>query len=144
MHQKNEEEIVEQINQQTYILEEYKAFKIFQNPRAGELFLAPSFNPSKQRGESPSFLPVLNLPDKAELSVPGPPLVTVKYAALLPKDRASPHLFQKFQPVTLFLEGKGGPYQSATIKELSKTERMCTQMNVACKVSNYLISKTAP
>lgn len=142
LQQQNEKEMMEQIRQQTDILEkERKAFKTIERPRTGESFLAPSFHPSKQRVERPSSLLILNTPNKGEPNVLGPPFVTVKDAALLPKDSPSAHLSQKDRPVTLFFERKGSPYQSATTKELSKTDRMCTQMNVACKLSNNRISK---
>nr|XP_060475629.1 unconventional myosin-IXa [Panthera onca] len=141
LQQQNEKEMMEQIRQQTDILEkERKAFRTIEKPRTGELFLAPSFHPSKQRVERPSSLLILNTPNKEEPNVLGPPLVTVK-DAVLPKDSTSAHLSQKDRPVTLFFERKGGPYQSATTKELSRTDRMCTQMNVACKLSNNRVSK---
>ncbi|XP_044768048.1 unconventional myosin-IXa-like, partial [Neomonachus schauinslandi] len=142
LQQQNEKEMMEQIRQQTDILEkERKAFKTIEKPRTGESFLAPSFHPSEQRVERPSSLLILNTPNKEEPNVVGPPSVTVKDAALLPKDSPSAHLPQKDRPVTLFFERKGGPCQFATTKELSKTDRMCTQLNVASKVSNNRISK---
>nr|XP_045757669.1 unconventional myosin-IXa [Mirounga angustirostris] len=142
LQQQNEREMMEQIRQQTDILEkERKAFKTIEKPRTGESFLAPSFHPSEQRVERPSSLLILNTPNKEEPNVVGPPSVTVKDAALLPKDSPSAHLPQKDRPVTLFFERKGGPCQFATTKELSKTDRMCTQLNVASKVSNNRISK---
>uniref|UniRef100_A0A673U687 Unconventional myosin-IXa n=1 Tax=Suricata suricatta TaxID=37032 RepID=A0A673U687_SURSU len=142
LQQQNEKEMMEQIRQQTDILEkERKAFKTIEKPRTEESFLAPSFHPSKQRVERPSSLLILNTPNKEEPSLLGPPLVTVKDAALLPKDSTTAHLSQKDRPVTLFFDRKGGPYQSTTTKELSKTDRMGTQMNIACKLSNNRISK---
>ncbi|XP_038436793.1 LOW QUALITY PROTEIN: unconventional myosin-IXa isoform X7 [Canis lupus familiaris] len=142
LQQQNEKEMMEQIRKQTDILEkERKAFKTIEKPRTEESLLAPSFHPSKQRVERSSSLLILNTPNKEEPSVLGPPSVTVKDAALLSKDSPSAHLSQKDRPVTLFFERKGGPYQSATNKEFSKTDRMCTQLNVACKLSNNRISK---
>ncbi|CAK7302702.1 Unconventional myosin-IXa [Vulpes lagopus] len=142
LQQQNEKEMMEQIRKQTDILEkERKAFKTIEKPRTEESLLAPSFHPSKQRVERSSSLLILNTPNKEEPSVLGPPSVTVKDAALLSKDSPPAHLSQKDRPVTLFFERKGGPYQSATNKEFSKTDRMCTQLNVACKLSNNRISK---
>nr|XP_055175676.1 unconventional myosin-IXa isoform X5 [Nyctereutes procyonoides] len=142
LQQQNEKEMMEQIRKQTDILEkERKAFKTIEKPRTEESLLAPSFHPSKQRVERSSSLLILNTPNKEEPSVLGPPSVTVKDAALLSKDSPSAHLSQKDRPVTLFFERKGGPYQSATNKEFSKTDRMCTQLNVACKLSKNRISK---
>uniref|UniRef100_A0A8I3S6R5 Myosin IXA n=2 Tax=Canis lupus familiaris TaxID=9615 RepID=A0A8I3S6R5_CANLF len=142
LQQQNEKEMMEQIRKQTDILEkERKAFKTIEKPRTEESLLAPSFHPSKQRVERSSSLLILNTPNKEEPSVLGPPSVTVKDAALLSKDSPAAHLSQKDRPVTLFFERKGGPYQSATNKEFSKTDRMCTQLNVACKLSNNRISK---
>uniref|UniRef100_A0A452TW89 Unconventional myosin-IXa n=1 Tax=Ursus maritimus TaxID=29073 RepID=A0A452TW89_URSMA len=142
LQQQNEKEMMEQIRQQTDILEkERKAFKTIEKPRTGESFLAPSFHPSEQRVERPSSLLILNTPNKEEPNVVGPPSVTVKDVALRPRDSPSAHLPRKDRPVTLFFERKGGPCQSATTKELSKTDRMCTQLNVACKLSNNRISK---
>uniref|UniRef100_G1LI00 Unconventional myosin-IXa n=1 Tax=Ailuropoda melanoleuca TaxID=9646 RepID=G1LI00_AILME len=141
LQQQNEKEMMEQIRQQTDILEkERKAFKTIEKPRTGESFLAPSFHPSDQRAGRPSSLLILNTPNNEEPNVVGPPSVTVKDVALLPRDSPA-HLPRKDRPVTLFFERKGGPCQSATTKELSKTDRMCTQLNVACKLSNNRISK---
>ncbi|XP_061036098.1 unconventional myosin-IXa isoform X2 [Eubalaena glacialis] len=142
LQQQNEKEMMEQIRQQTDILEkERKAFKTIEKPRTGETFLVPSFHQSKQRIERPSSLLILNTPNKDEPSVVGTPSVTVKDAALAPKDSPSAHLPLKDRPVTLFFERKGGPCQSSAVKELSKTDRMSTQLNVACKLSNNRISK---
>ncbi|XP_044926394.1 unconventional myosin-IXa isoform X3 [Mustela putorius furo] len=142
LQQQNEREMMQQIRQQTGILEkERKAFKTVEKPRTGESFLAPSFHPSEQRAERPSSLLILNTPNKEEPNVVGPPSVSVKDAALLPKDSLPAHPPQKDRPVTLFFERKGGPCQSATTKELSKTDRMCTHLNVASKISNNRISK---
>ncbi|XP_068410975.1 unconventional myosin-IXa isoform X4 [Eschrichtius robustus] len=142
LQQQNEKEMMEQIRQQTDILEkERKAFKTIEKPRTGETFLVPSFHQSKQRIERPSSLLILNTPNKDEPSVVGTPSVTVKDAALAPKDSPSAHLPWKDRPVTLFFERKGGPCQSSAVKELSKTDRMSTQLNVACKLSNNRISK---
>ncbi|XP_059953058.1 unconventional myosin-IXa isoform X5 [Mesoplodon densirostris] len=142
LQQQNEKEMMEQIRQQTDILEkERKAFKTIEKPRTGETFLVPSFHQSKQRIERPSSLLILNTLNKDEPSVAGTPSVTVKDAALAPKDSPSAHLPLKDRPVTLFFERKGGPCQSSAVKELSKTDRMSTQLNVACKLSNNRISK---
>ncbi|XP_059768831.1 unconventional myosin-IXa isoform X1 [Balaenoptera ricei] len=142
LQQQNEKEMMEQIRQQTDILEkERKAFKTIEKPRTGETFLVPSFHQSKQRIERPSSLLILNTPNKDEPSVVGTPSVTVKDAALAPKDSPSAHLPLKDRPVTVFFERKGGPCQSSAVKELSKTDRMSTQLNVACKLSNNRISK---
>ncbi|XP_022435639.1 unconventional myosin-IXa isoform X6 [Delphinapterus leucas] len=142
LQQQNEKEMMEQIRQQTDILEkERKAFKTIEKPRTGETFLVPSFHQSKQRVERPSSLLILNTPNKDEPSVAGTPSVTVKDAALAPKDSPSAHLPLKDRPVTLFFERKGGPCQSSAVKELSKTDKMSTQLNVACKLSNNRISK---
>ncbi|XP_058911954.1 unconventional myosin-IXa isoform X8 [Kogia breviceps] len=142
LQQQNEKEMMEQIRQQTDILEkERKAFKTIEKPRTGETFLVPSFHQSKQRIERPSSLLILNTPNKDEPSVVGTPSVTVKDAALAPRDSPSAHLPLKDRPVTLFFERKGGPCQSNAVKELSRTDRMSTQLNVACKLSNNRISK---
>ncbi|XP_067608402.1 unconventional myosin-IXa isoform X5 [Pseudorca crassidens] len=142
LQQQNEKEMMEQIRQQTDILEkERKAFKTIEKPRTGETFLVPSFHQSKQRIERPSSLLILNTPNKDEPSVAGTPSVTVKDAALAPKDSPSAHLPLKDRPVTLFFERKGGPCQASAVKELSKTDKMSTQLNVACKPSNNRISK---
>ncbi|XP_066134069.1 unconventional myosin-IXa isoform X2 [Saccopteryx bilineata] len=137
LQQQNEKEMMEQIRQQTDILErERKAFKTTEKPLTGESFPASSHQ-SKHRGERPSSALILNTPDKEKSSVLGPPSVTVKDAALTPKDSSSAHLPLKHRPVTLFFE-RGGPCQSSSISELSKTDRMCTQRNVACKLSNNI------
>ncbi|XP_019515120.1 PREDICTED: unconventional myosin-IXa [Hipposideros armiger] len=137
LQRQNEKDMMEQIRQQTDILErERKAFKTIEKPRSGESFTVTSFHQSKQRVERPSSA-ILN----KEPSVPGPPSVTVKDAALAPKDSPSVHLPPRNRPVTLFFERKGGPCQSSTVSELSKTDRMRTQANVTCKLSNNRISK---
>nr|KAF6486058.1 myosin IXA [Rousettus aegyptiacus] len=142
LQQQNEKEMMEQIRQQTDILErERKAFKTIEKPRMGESSLVPSFHQSKQRIERPSSLLILNTLNKEEPSVLGPSPVTVKEAALAPKYGPSVHLPLKDRPVTLFFERKESPCQSSTVNELSKTDRMCTQLNVACKLSNNRISK---
>ncbi|XP_014636372.1 PREDICTED: unconventional myosin-IXa isoform X6 [Ceratotherium simum simum] len=142
LQQQNEKEMMQQIRQQTDILEkERKAFKTIEKPRIGESFLAPSFHQSKQRVERPSSLLILNTPNKEEPSVLGPPSVSVKDAALAPKDSPSAHLPLKDQPVALFFGRKEGSCQSSMVKELSETERMSTQLNVAYKLSNKGISK---
>uniref|UniRef100_M3Z099 Myosin IXA n=1 Tax=Mustela putorius furo TaxID=9669 RepID=M3Z099_MUSPF len=124
LQQQNEREMMQQIRQQTGILEkERKAFKTVEKPRTA------SFHPSEQRAERPSSLLILNTPNKEEPNVVGPPSVSVKDAALLPKDSLPAHPPQKDRPVTLFFERKGGPCQSATTKELSKTDRMCTHLD---------------
>ncbi|XP_062946644.1 unconventional myosin-IXa [Cynocephalus volans] len=142
LQQQNEKEMMEQIRQQTDILEkERKAFRTIEKPRIGESFLAPTFYQSKERAERPSSLLILNTPNKGEPSVLGSPSVTIKDALLAPKGSPSAHLPLKDQPVTLFFERKGSPCQSSTVKELSKTDRMGTQLNVGCKLSNNRISK---
>ncbi|XP_057579166.1 unconventional myosin-IXa isoform X4 [Hippopotamus amphibius kiboko] len=142
LQQQNEKEMMEQIRQQTDILEkERKAFKTIEKPRTGETFLVSSFRQSKQRLERPSSLLILNTPDKDEPSAVGTPSVTVKDAALAPKDSHSTHLPLRDRPVTLFFERKGGPCQSSAVKELSKADRVSTQLNAACKLSNNRISK---
>ncbi|XP_058283923.1 unconventional myosin-IXa isoform X3 [Hylobates moloch] len=140
LQQQNEKEMMEQIRQQTDILEkERKAFKTIEKPRIGECLVAPSSYQSKQRVERPSSLLSLNTSNKGELNVLGS--LSVKDAALAPKDSSSAHLTPKDRPVTVFFERKGSPCQSSTVKELSKTDRMGTQLNVACKLSNNRISK---
>ncbi|XP_008059642.2 unconventional myosin-IXa [Carlito syrichta] len=142
LQQQNEKEMMEQIRQQTDILEkERKAFKTIEKPRTGESFFAPSFYQSKQRVERPSSLLGLNTLNKGEHSVLGSPSVTMNNPALAPKGSPSAHLSPKDRPVTLFFERKGNPCQSSTGKEVSKTDRMNTQVNVACKLSNNRISK---
>lgn len=142
LQQQNEKEMMEQIRQQTDILEkERKAFETIDKPGIGESFLAPSFYQSKQRLERPSSLLSINTPNKREHNILGSPSVTTKDAALAPRDSPSAHLLPKDQPVTLFFERKESPCQSSTVKELSKTDRMGTQLNVACKLSNNRISK---
>uniref|UniRef100_A0A2K6LES3 Unconventional myosin-IXa n=1 Tax=Rhinopithecus bieti TaxID=61621 RepID=A0A2K6LES3_RHIBE len=140
LQQQNENEMMEQIRQQTDILEkERKAFKTIEKPRIGECLVAPSYYQSKQRVERPSSLLSLNTSNKGELNVMGS--LSVKDAALAQKDSSSAHLPPKDRPVTMFFERKGSPCQSSTVKELSKTDRMGAQLNVACKLSNNRISK---
>ncbi|XP_075860636.1 unconventional myosin-IXa isoform X4 [Microcebus murinus] len=142
LQQQNEKEMMEQIRQQTDILEkERKAFQTVDKSGIGESFLAPSFYQSKQRVEMPSSLLSINTPNKRERSVLASPSVTTKDAALIPKDSPSAHLLPKDQPVTLFFERKGSPCQSSIVKELSKTDRAGTQLNVAYKLSNNRVSK---
>ncbi|KAM7158953.1 unconventional myosin-IXa isoform 4-T5 [Molossus nigricans] len=142
LQQQNEKEMMEQIRQQTDILErDRKAFKTIEKQRIGESFPVSSFHQSNQRVQRPTSLLILNTPNKEESDVAGPPLVTVKDPALAPKDRPFVRLPRKDQPVTLFFERKGGPCQSSTVNELSKTDRTCTQLNVGCKLSNNRISK---
>ncbi|XP_061286229.1 unconventional myosin-IXa isoform X4 [Bos javanicus] len=143
LHQQNEKEMMKQIRRQKDILEkERKAFKTIEKPRTGESFLIPSFYQSKQRIERPSSLLILKTPNKdEEPSMVGTPSVTIKDSVLAPKDSPSAHLPLKDRPVTLFFERKGGPGQSHTVKELSKTDGMSTQLNVACKHSHSRISK---
>ncbi|XP_016056791.1 PREDICTED: unconventional myosin-IXa isoform X3 [Miniopterus natalensis] len=142
LQQQNEKEMMEQIRQQTDILErERKTFKTIEKPRIGESFPVSSFHQSKKVVERPSSLLVLNTLNKEESDVLGHPSVTVKDAALVPKDSPSAHFPLKDRPVTLCFERKGGPCQSSTVNELSKTDRMCTQLNVAYKHSNNRISK---
>lgn len=142
LQQQNEKEMMEQIRQQTDILErERKTFKTIEKPRIGESFPVSSFHQSKKVVERPSSLLVLNTLNKEESDVLGHPSVTVKDAALVPKDSPSAHFPLKDRPVTLCFERKEGPCQSSTVNELSKTDRMCTQLNVACKHSNNRISK---
>ncbi|XP_053450255.1 unconventional myosin-IXa isoform X3 [Nycticebus coucang] len=141
LQQQNEKEMMEQIRQQTDILEkERKAFKTLDKPRIGESFPASSFYQSKQRVERPSSLLSLNTPNKGEHGLLGSPSLTTKDAALAPEDSSSAHLLPKDRPVTFF-ERKGSPCQSSTVRELSKTDRTGTQLNVACKLSNNRISK---
>uniref|UniRef100_A0A8D2CS32 Unconventional myosin-IXa n=1 Tax=Sciurus vulgaris TaxID=55149 RepID=A0A8D2CS32_SCIVU len=143
LQQQNEKQMMEQIHQQTDILEkEHKVFKKIEKPRTGESFLAPSFCPPKQRIERPSSLFILNSPNKEEPSVlESPSLVTIKDTALTPKDSPFAQLPVRDRPVTLFFERKGNPCQSNTVRELSKTERMGTQESIAHKLSNNRISK---
>ncbi|KAM6149993.1 unconventional myosin-IXa isoform 2-T2 [Erethizon dorsatum] len=142
LQQQNEKEMMDQIRQQTDILEkERKAFKTVEKPRAGESFLTPSFCQSKPRAERPSSLFIPSTPDKGEPSGLGSPSVTVKDAVFAPKDSTSAHLPLKDRPVTLFFERKGNPCQSSNVKELSKTERMGTLQDIACKLSNNRISE---
>ncbi|XP_073917766.1 unconventional myosin-IXa isoform X5 [Castor canadensis] len=143
LQQQNEKEMMQQIRQQTDILEkERKAFKTVEHSGTGESLLAPSFCQSKERVERPSSLLILNTTNKAEPSVLGSlSLVTKKDAALAPEDSPSAHLPMKDRPVTTFFERKASPCQSSTVKELSKTERMSTQQSAACKLSNNHISK---
>ncbi|XP_069899068.1 unconventional myosin-IXa isoform X3 [Dipodomys merriami] len=143
MQQQNEKEMMEQIRQQTDILEkERKAFKTVEQPRTGESLLAPSLCHSKQKVERPSSLLILNTAGKGEPGVPPyQSSVTKRDAAVAPKDSSSIHLPQKDRPVTLFFERKGSLCQSSTVNELSKTERTSTQQNVACKLANNRISK---
>nr|XP_012306727.1 unconventional myosin-IXa isoform X4 [Aotus nancymaae] len=140
LQQQNEKEMMEQIRQQTDILgKERKAFKTIEKQRIGESFLAPSSYQSKQRVERPSSLLSLNAPNKGELNVLESP--SVKDAALAQKDSPSAYLPTKDRPITVFFERKGSPCQSITVRELSRTDRMGTQLNVACKLSNNRISK---
>ncbi|XP_012931617.1 unconventional myosin-IXa isoform X8 [Heterocephalus glaber] len=142
LQQQNEIEMMEQIRQQTDILEkERKAFKAIEKPRAGESFLTPSFCQSKPRAKRPSSLFIPSTPDKGEPSGLGAPSVTVKDAAFASKDSPSVHLPLKDRPVTLFFERKGNLCQSITVRELSKTERMGTQHDIPCKLSNNHFSK---
>ncbi|MBZ3883421.1 Unconventional myosin-IXa [Sciurus carolinensis] len=143
LQQQNEKQMMEQIHQQTDILEkEHKVFKKIEKPRTGESFLAPSFCPPKQRIERPSSLFILNTPNKEEPSVlESPSLATIKDTALAPKDSPFAQLPVRDRPVTLFFERKGNPCQSNTVRELSKTERMGTQQSITHKLSNNRISK---
>ncbi|XP_059124010.1 unconventional myosin-IXa isoform X4 [Peromyscus eremicus] len=128
LQQQNEKEMMEQIRQQTDILEkERQAFKTIEQ--------APSSYQSRQRVERPSSLHIQNTPSKGEAAVPGFPSAVTK--------RGSPsiHLPPKDRPVTLFFERKGSPCQSRTVKELPKTERVGTQHNAACKLSNNRITE---
>ncbi|XP_027270658.1 unconventional myosin-IXa isoform X2 [Cricetulus griseus] len=136
LQQQNEKEMMEQIRQQTDILEkERKAFKTIE-----ESLLAPSFYQSRQRIERPSSLYIQNTPSKGEAGVlASPSAVTKRDAALATKDSPSIHLPPKDRPVTLFFERKGSPCQS--VKESSKTERIGTHHNVACKLSNNRITE---
>lgn len=138
LQQQNEKEMMEQIRQQTDILEkERKAFKTIEQSRTEASVLAPSFYQPRQRVERPCSLHIQNTPSKGEAGVLGSPsAVTKREAALATKDSPSIHLPPKDRPVTLFFERKGNPCQSRTVKELSKTERMGTQHDAACKLSN--------
>ncbi|XP_037063348.1 unconventional myosin-IXa isoform X6 [Peromyscus leucopus] len=135
LQQQNEKEMMEQIRQQTDILEkERQAFKTIEQ--------APSSYQSRQRVERPSSLHFQNTPSKGEAALLGSPsAVTKRDAALATKDSPSIHLPPKDRPVTLFFERKGSPCQSRTTKELSKTERIGTQHNAACKLSNNRITE---
>uniref|UniRef100_A0ABK0LIB3 Myosin IXA n=1 Tax=Rattus norvegicus TaxID=10116 RepID=A0ABK0LIB3_RAT len=131
LQQQNEKEMMEQIRQQTDILEkERKAFKTIEQSRTEASLLAPSFYQSRQKVERPSSLHIQNTPSKGEAGVLGSP------SALATKDSPSIHLPPKDRPVTLFFERKGSPCQSRTVKELTKTERMGTQHDAACRLSN--------
>ncbi|XP_036047666.1 unconventional myosin-IXa isoform X2 [Onychomys torridus] len=135
LQQQNEKEMMEQIRQQTDILEkERQTFKTIEQ--------APSSYQSRQRVERPSSLHIQNTPSKGEAAVLGSPsAVTKRDAALATKDSPSIHLPPKDRPVTLFFERKGSPCQSRTVKELSKTERIGTQHNAAYKLSNNRITE---
>ncbi|XP_013374440.1 PREDICTED: unconventional myosin-IXa isoform X1 [Chinchilla lanigera] len=142
LQQQNEKEMMEQIRQQTDILEkERKAFKTIEKPRAGESFPTPSFCQSKPRAERPSSLFIPSSPNKGEPSGLASPSVSVKDAVFTPKDTPSAHLPLKDRPVTLFFERKANPCQSSNVKQLSKTQRMDTQQDIACRLSNNRISK---
>ncbi|KAM7337468.1 hypothetical protein ACRRTK_003587 [Alexandromys fortis] len=142
LQQQNEKEMMEQIRQQTDILEkERKAFKTVEQARTEESLLAPSFYQPRQRVERPSSLHIQNTPSEGEAGVLGSPsAVTKRDTALATKDSSSIHLPPKDRPVTLFFERKGSPCQSKTARELSKTERIGTQ-HVACKLSNNRITE---
>lgn len=143
LQQQNEKEMMEQIRQQTDILEmERKAFKAVEEPQTELPLLPSSLYQSRQRVERPSSLHIPNTPSKGEPRVLGSPsAVTKRDGALAAKDNPSTHLPLKDRPVTVFFERKGSPCQSSTVKELSKIERMGTQQNVACKLSNSRISE---
>lgn len=136
LQQQNEKEMMEQIRQQTGILEkERKAFQTAEK-RIGETLLPPPCHQSKQRVERPSSLFILNPVNKEEPSVLRPSSVTVKDAALFPKESPSSHMPLKDRPVTLFFERKEGSCQSNTNKESQKAYKMSTQQNVSSKRSN--------
>ncbi|KAG8507431.1 Unconventional myosin-IXa [Galemys pyrenaicus] len=142
LQQQNEKEMMQQIRQQTDILEkERKAFQTSETSRIGESLLAPSFLQSKQRVERPSSLLILNTPNKGESSILGDQSVTIKDAALAPKGSSSTHLPLKDRPVTMFFERKEGLCQSSTVKELPKTDKTFTQLNPASKHSSNRVSK---
>nr|XP_045016658.1 unconventional myosin-IXa isoform X4 [Jaculus jaculus] len=142
LQQQNEKDMMEQIRQQTDILEkERKAFKMIEQPRTEESLLAPSFYQSKQKVERPSSLHIPNIPSMGEPSVLGCPSSVTKDAALFSKDSPSTHLPLKDRPATLFFERQGSPLQSVSVKELSKIERMGTQQNIAHKLSKNRISE---
>ncbi|XP_076781582.1 unconventional myosin-IXa isoform X6 [Arvicanthis niloticus] len=138
LQQQNEKEMMEQIRQQTDILEkERKAFKTIEQSRTEASVLAPSFYQPRQRVERPCSLHIQNTPSKGEAGILGSPsAVTKRGAALATKDSPSIHLPPKDRPVTLFFEKKGSPCQSRAVKELSKTERMSTQHDAASKFAN--------
>ncbi|XP_021026943.1 unconventional myosin-IXa isoform X3 [Mus caroli] len=138
LQQQNEKEMMEQIRQQTDILEkERKAFKTIEQSRTEASVLAPSFYQPRQKVERPCSLYIQNTPSKGEAGVLGSPsAVTKRDAALTTKDSPSIHLPSKDRPVTLFFEKKGSPCQSRTVKELPKTERTSTQHDAAYKLSN--------
>ncbi|KAM6201079.1 unconventional myosin-IXa [Rhynchocyon petersi] len=139
LQQQNEKEMMKQIRQQTNILEkERKAFKTLEKPKVGESFLVPSFHQSKPIRERPSSLLISNIPNEGESTVSVPPSVTVKDAALASKDNSSAHTTMKDRPVTLFFERKRSPSQS---KELAKTDRTGTQLNVAYRHRNIRTSE---
>ncbi|KAH0514248.1 Unconventional myosin-IXa [Microtus ochrogaster] len=142
LQQQNEKEMMEQIRQQTDILEkERKAFKTVEQARTEESLLAPSFYQPRQRVERPSSLHIQNTPSEGEVGVLGSPSAVIKRdTALATKDSSSIHLPPKDRPVTLFFERKGSPCQSKTARELSKAERIGTQ-HVACKLSNNRITE---
>lgn len=141
LQQQNEKEMMEQIRQQTDILEkERKAFKTVEQARTEESLLVPSFYQPRQRVERPSSLHIQSTPSEGEAGVLGSPsAVTKRDTALATKDSSSIHLPPKDRPVTLFFERKGSPCQSKTAKELSKTE-IGTQ-HVACKLTNNRITE---
>ncbi|XP_023568235.1 unconventional myosin-IXa isoform X4 [Octodon degus] len=142
LQQQNEKEMMEQIRKQTDILEkERKAFKTIEKPRGGESFLPPSFCQSKPRAERPTSLFIPSAPNKGEPSGLGSPSVLVKDSGFAPKDSSSAHLPLQDRPVTLFFERKGNPFQSSSVKELCKTERMGTQQDITSKHTNNRISK---
>ncbi|KAM5292987.1 unconventional myosin-IXa isoform 2-T2 [Ctenodactylus gundi] len=134
LQQQNEKEMMEQIRQQTDILEkERKAFKTIEKARTGESVLAPSFYQSQQI-KRPSSLFISDFRNQREPNIIGSPSsVTTKAATLVPKDSPCSPLPPRDRPVTLFLERKGNPCQSSTVKELPKTERMGTQRNCISK-----------
>ncbi|XP_028630221.1 unconventional myosin-IXa isoform X4 [Grammomys surdaster] len=138
LQQQNEKEMMEQIRQQTDILEkERKAFKTIEQSRTEASVLAPSFYQPRQRVERPCSLHIQNTPGKGEAGVlASPSAVTRRDAALATKDSPSIHVPPKDRPVTLFFERKGSPCQSRAVKESSKTERMSAQRDAASKLSS--------
>ncbi|XP_006167320.2 unconventional myosin-IXa isoform X5 [Tupaia chinensis] len=141
LRQQNEKEMMEQIRQQTDILEQArKAFETTEKPRTVEPFQETPFYQTKQRAERPSSLLILSAP-KGEPGVVGSPSVATKDTALASHDSPAAHLRSKDRPVTLFFDRKGSSYQSGVVRELSTADGVGTPLNVACKLSHNRVSK---